>query len=174
MRKESYFLLGCATGAFLMWLFTRRKANDEEIYEDEDYIEEKIPVEEPVKAFENNNVTKDITSFSEVLKDNNYKAQSVDYRRHRVKDIPYVIPPAEFGELTGYEQVSLTFHSDDVLTDDLGELVDDDIGELIGEDFSTHFGEYEEDSVYIRNDSKRCDYEILRDLDPYYKYDKEE
>lgn len=27
-----------------------------------------------------------------------------------------------------------------------------------------HFGEYEEDAVFVRNDAKKCDYEILKDL----------
>lgn len=38
-----------------------------------------------------------------------------------------------------------------------------DIEDTVGEDFAEHFGEYEDDSVFIRNDRLRCDYEILRD-----------
>ena len=27
----------------------------------------------------------------------------------------------------------------------------------------SHFGEYEDDSVFVRNDDRKCDYEILMD-----------
>ena len=37
----------------------------------------------------------------------------------------------------------------------------------VGEDFSDHFGEYEEDSVFVKNDRLKCYYEILRDEDNY-------
>ena len=43
----------------------------------------------------------------------------------------------------------------------------EDIGELVCEDFAAHFGEYEEDSVFVRNDNLRMDIEILRDLRTY-------
>lgn len=33
-----------------------------------------------------------------------------------------------------------------------------------------HFGEYEKDSVFVRSDPKRCDYEILRDLRSYAEF----
>ena len=42
-----------------------------------------------------------------------------------------------------------------------------DIAETVGNDFQTHFGEYEDDSVFIRNPARKCDYEILLD---YRKY----
>ena len=34
----------------------------------------------------------------------------------------------------------------------------------VGEDFEEHFGDYEEDSVFVRNDELGLDYEILRDM----------
>lgn len=34
---------------------------------------------------------------------------------------------------------------------------------MVGLDYYTHFGEYEDDSVYIRNDAMKCDFEILAD-----------
>lgn len=38
---------------------------------------------------------------------------------------------------------------------------------LLGGDSLEHFGEYEDDSVYVRNDAKKCDYEILLDQRNY-------
>ena len=39
----------------------------------------------------------------------------------------------------------------------------DDIEETVGIDSLTHFGEYEDGSVFVRNDERKCDYEILLD-----------
>lgn len=77
-------------------------------------------------------------------------------------DEPYVISPNEFDEFDDYETVSLTYYADGVLADDEDEIVDD-VEEAIGLDSLEHFGEYEPDSVFIRNDRRKCDYEILLD-----------
>ena len=42
-----------------------------------------------------------------------------------------------------------------------------DVENTIGIDSLNHFGEYEEDSVFVRNDIKKCDYEILLDESNY-------
>jgi hypothetical protein len=83
---------------------------------------------------------------------------------------PYVISPDEFGTLEEYERISLKYYSDGILTDE-----DDDImknyDDTVGNHFDEHFGEYEDDSVFIRNDRLKCDFEILKNLRPYYKED---
>lgn len=38
---------------------------------------------------------------------------------------------------------------------------------LLGIDSLNHFGEYEDDSVFVRNDARKCDYEILLDQRTY-------
>lgn len=80
---------------------------------------------------------------------------------------PYVISPDEFDE-NGYQTVSLTYYADGVVEDDFYDVLDDDkIEEKIGRDSLNHFGEYEEDSVFVRNDELETDYEILRDSRNY-------
>lgn len=74
---------------------------------------------------------------------------------------PYVIPPEEFGEFEDYEKISLTYYADGVLADDGDEIVDD-VEDMVG-DALWHFGEYEDDSVFVRCDERKCDYEILLD-----------
>lgn len=74
---------------------------------------------------------------------------------------PYVISPDDFDEI-GYDVVSLTYYSDGVLANTDGDVVDD-VDELIGNDSLSHFGEYEEDSVFVRNDLLKTDFEILKD-----------
>ena len=78
------------------------------------------------------------------------------------EDKPYVISPNEFGELDGYETNSLTYFADGVLTDDTNTVIDN-VDEVVGTDSLTRFGEYEDDSVFVRNDRHECDYEILLD-----------
>ena len=82
---------------------------------------------------------------------------------------PYVIKPEEF-DIGDYEVITLRYYDDDVVTvDNTGKvLTEDEIEECVGLDSLTHFGEYEEDSVFVRNDDLRIDYEILRDEDDYY------
>jgi hypothetical protein len=81
-------------------------------------------------------------------------------------DGPYVIPPEEFGEIRHYGKISLTCYADGILADDGGELVDDVEG-TVGADSLMKFGEYEDDSVFVRNDRLKCDYEILLDQRKY-------
>lgn len=77
-------------------------------------------------------------------------------------DSPRVIPPVEFGNMDEYEQITLFYHSDNVLADDYGNPIEN-VMNLIGVDPAKHFGEYEPDSVYVRNDYLKTDFEILRD-----------
>lgn len=79
---------------------------------------------------------------------------------------PYVIKPEEFGEFGEYETISLTYYADQILADDGDELVED-VESTVGFDSLGHFGEYEDDSVFVRNDRLKCDYEILLDSRNY-------
>ena len=83
-------------------------------------------------------------------------------------ELPYVISPDEFGEIEEYTKVSLTHFADGVLADECGEVVDN-VEEIVG-DALEHIGEYEEDCVHVRNDARRCDYEILEDLREFAEF----
>lgn len=101
----------------------------------------------------------------DIINLNGYRGHSVEnYEIEEDYDMfePYVIPPEEYGEYMDYEQIELTYFADGVLTDDCDVRVSDIAG-TVGEFFADHFGEYEDDSVYIRNDERRCEYEILAD-----------
>ena len=75
---------------------------------------------------------------------------------------PYIIRPEEYGEIHAYETLSLNYYADGVLTDDLDNQIED-VESLVPADFADHFGEYEDYTVFVRNDERQCDYEILRD-----------
>ena len=79
---------------------------------------------------------------------------------------PKVISPYDFGELDGYHQIELTYYADGTLEDDEYNIVEDG-DELLGPDALNTFGEYEEDSVFVRNDRLRTDFQILRDYRTY-------
>lgn len=79
---------------------------------------------------------------------------------------PYVIAPEEFGENHDYQQISLTYYSDGVLTDEDNDPVEN-VEETVGRDSLNHFGEYEDDSVFVRNDVLKAEYEILLDQRKY-------
>lgn len=81
---------------------------------------------------------------------------------------PHVIAPDEYGEQDGYDEISLTYYTDGTLTDDADRPMDEvEIEQTIGRESLEHFGEYEDDSVFVRNDRLKADYEILLDQRAY-------
>ena len=80
------------------------------------------------------------------------------------KDRPYVISPDDFGERDDFDTVSLTYYADGVLAHDDDTVIEkEDIDEMVGVDSLTHFGEFEDDSVFVRNNEMGIDFEILLD-----------
>ena len=79
---------------------------------------------------------------------------------------PYVISPYDFGENDEYKQFELTYYADGVLEDEDYAIVTD-VDELIGTDSLYTFGEYEDDAVFVRNESLCADFQILKDYRTY-------
>jgi len=72
----------------------------------------------------------------------------------------FIIGPDEYGADETYEVISLIFYSKNkILTYDYGSVVNH-IDELFDEEFLNHFGEYEEDMLYIRDKIHKTDYDI--------------
>lgn len=89
---------------------------------------------------------------------------------------PYVITPEQFGDEPSYSAQPLDYFADGILADGWGVKLD--IEETIGEDALKHFGDYEDDVVYVRNERTEIDYEVTKDprrydeaqqLNPYYE-----
>lgn len=118
---------------------------------------EKPSVSEYAKRLSKEGYTNYSSSESKEDSDDSEDAKSLN---------PYVISPEQFGEKDDYDQISLTYYSDHVLADENDEIMDD-VEDSVGSDSLTHFGEYEDDSVYVRNDRLKVDYEILLDSRPY-------
>lgn len=78
-------------------------------------------------------------------------------------DEPYIISPNDFGELPDYECVNLIYYQEDgVIATESDEIIDSP-DDVIGLDSLKQFGDYTTDSIFVRNDKLKCDYEILRD-----------
>lgn len=75
----------------------------------------------------------------------------------------YIIAPFEFGS-KGYEERSFTyFAGDKKFVDDFNHVMTaQEVEGTFGANCVDHFGEYEEDVVYVRNDDRGFDYEIVR------------
>lgn len=84
------------------------------------------------------------------------------------EDVPVIeyVSPYEFGEKGGYDMLSYTYYEADGnvadSNDDLVRSPEDILG-----DFKSHFGEYEDDSVFVRNHELKADIEILKDVRTY-------
>ena len=166
MPKGVYFAIGAAVGAVGAWFYLKKKYEEkaeEEIesirelynrYQEKEKEQKKEP--EPEKKPEVEEVKMENVVFNDYVR-------MINGRGTEPLDHPYVISPDEFGLFYDYEQIELHYYKDDVLTDDEGEPVDDDIGAMVGVDFQSHFGEYEDDAIYIRNDERKVDYEIIKE-----------
>lgn len=150
------FMLGAACGAFAMWRILKDKYEQqarEEIEEVRSYYAKKAEHE------------KILVSEGYVTAES--AAEKEEGRAERMTESkPYVIRPDEFDELDDYDVESLTYWSDGILTDDNDDVIEN-VDEVVGLESLTHFGEFEDDSVFVRNDRLKCDYEILIDYRSY-------
>ena len=182
MNKSSnfmMFLIGAAIGSVATWQYTKKKYEkiaQEEIDSVKEVFSKRNNVEKTETDVQDNNTINECksvihkngyyTEYSEMSNKTEPNIKSKNLIVSTDKNKPYIISPEEFGELDGYTQISLTYYDDDILADDMDNQLDD-IEDTIGVDSLEHFGEYEDDSVFVRNDRLKCDYEILRDQRKY-------
>lgn len=175
------FIIGAASGATVAWYLLKDKYEtlaQEEIDSVKEVFarREQEMKDETVKrnvaeGIKDSDRTKpDLKEYAEQLKKNGYTRYSdLSADDGGVSDKqtkPYVIPPEQFGDNEEHEQISLTYYADGVLADENDEVIED-VGDAVGIDSLNHFGEYEDDSVFVRNDARKCDYEILLDQRTY-------
>lgn len=177
ISKGLVFLTGGIIGSITTWLVVKAKYEqtisdkNEEIEFLRDRYSSKKNGEEIAKEEhkEIDNVRE--TSVKEIrdkVQELGYINENIMKERNESKNMnkPYVIPPEETWE-QDYPTISLTFYEKDrVLTDEKDKIIKNS-SELVGDDFASHFGEYEDDCVYVRNDNLGVYYEILRDESAY-------
>lgn len=147
---------------------------DFEEFDDSDDEEEEPKSEQKIDR----NNKPDIVEYAKILSEvgyTNYAERQDKKEKKGVEPVederPYVISPDEFGEKDGYENVTLTYYADGVLTDYFDNVISN-VDEVVGFDSLNHFGEYEDDAVFVRNEKMETDYEILRDLRDFNESDK--
>lgn len=186
------FVLGAAAGSLVTWKLIEQKymdmADDEirsvkEMYARKRCVDtnksDDAPASNEVRSFnedELRRVVELVTPYMEAPTDDkpDYTAYS-QAKQPETKDAsktdipsekPYIISPNEFDEI-GYTISELTYYSGNgVLVDEDGEPIEDP-ERTVGTDFSNHFGEYEDDAVFVRNDRLMSDYQILLDRGAY-------
>ena len=176
LRNFFIFAVGAAIGSAATWYFVKTKyeriANEEIESVKEAFAPKKSESKEEPKSDSTHDMVTyekmlgnlNYTNYTEVTNDNDEKG--VEEMTEKKKG-PYVISPDEFGNIPEYDAVSLNYYSDGVLANDWDEIIED-VDDVVGEESLTHFGEYEADSVFVRNDDAATDYEILRDLRNYW------
>lgn len=171
-NKILIFLAGAAIGSIATWAITKTKFErilDEELNAMEEYYLRKLDEKEE-EPWEESPTDEDLSEYENIVKEEGYTNEEGG---HVMSNKPYVIPPEEYGEADGYDAVSLNYFADGVITDDWNEPLEDVAG-TVGLDIESHFGEYEDDCVFIRNDALKTDFEILRDLRKFSELDDEE
>ena len=187
VSKLFVFAVGAAIGSLSAWLYAKKKyekiANDEirsmreyfrrrekELLEDD---ETKEIEDEPDSSEEEN----DKSIYSSIIKESGYVRygksskqgdSEEEDKENNIDDEPYVIRPDLFDTLDDYESMTLTYYADGVLAD-MFDVPIDDPDTLVGTDFVDCFNadEVDGDVVYVRNERKKTDFEIIEDLRNY-------
>lgn len=163
------FTVGAAIGSAVTWKLVKKKYEriaQEEINSVKELYAKK---EEASKEAESEEVVVDEKTKEEyrgLVKDLGYSSDDTEVvKEDEDVERPYVISPHEYDEI-GYRTVSLEYFADGVLIDERGKIIRN-VEEVIGIEPEEHFGEYEDDSVFVRDDRKKIDYEILRNEGTY-------
>lgn len=179
------FCGGVFIGGFLTWDFFKTKYEkiaDEEIASVKETFEHREPrpdnnykVEEALKVNDEYiNVSPGVAErIIQIIDSNGYRNYSNTAietdKKGGTADMelkqPYVITPEQYEDNVDYTKVSLTWYNDEVLEDDWGNVLDPD--DVIGSDALKTFGQYEKDSVFVRDDDEQIDYEVLLDTRSY-------
>lgn len=184
MKNLLCFVTGAAIGSLVTWKLIEKKYKDLADEEIESVIETfknrktritkdnvKETVEKVINKYkEPKETVEDIVTAegysiedeeeTDEDDDSNY---TVDIDNDDTVITPYVIEPEQFGEYNEYGTKTLTYYADNVLTDEIDNpITSEEMITMIGPDALDHFGEYEDDSVYIRDEMNEMDYEILK------------
>lgn len=169
MNKVFIFVLGVSVGSLVTWKIVRdkyKKLADEEI---ESVIEtfnkryEKTPIKSENVDVNEENIEEEQKEYEQKIKEIGYVQPTDELETENEQEsyiAPYVISPEEYGEVEGFDTKSWTYWSDFILSDENDILIVNPEN-IIG-DALDHFGEYEDDSVYVRDEKNECDYEILK------------
>ena len=168
------FCGGLALGSFVTWKTLSdhyKKKVQNEVNSVKDYYRNKYDenvVSNSMDEKKNSNDMKDIIENEEYIDYTDFFNSGLKEEEEVVTtNVPYVISHEEFGEFEDYGKVDLIYYNDGVLVEDGTDEVIEDINEVIGLESLKHFGEHEEETVHVRNDELKTDYEVLLDARNY-------
>lgn len=177
LSKLLVFVTGAAIGSAVTWKIITDKYSqiiEEELEEFKNEILEELDEDDEEDAQEETeSVDDDKTAYNDIIEESGYRNYSnrtpakqvvPEEKKEGVEDMgePYIISPDDFDEHDDYEVESLTYYADGILADENDNEIEDVEG-MVGKGSLNHFGEYEDDSVFVRNDERKTDYEILLD-----------
>lgn len=189
MGKSLYYILsflaGAAIGGTLAYFITKEKweaRSQKDIEEYKEYVKSqgekkaKTKESEEPKPQETEhdilvNKTQSIIDYTKYYASNTKKEDEVPVKMEDLKPnrkINIITPEMFANEKPYYDKVTLYYYGvDDMLVDEERDPVD--ISESIGLSSLSHFGEYEKDVVYVRNDRLECDYEVIQYADESFR-----
>lgn len=171
VTKILIFAAGAVTGAFVAWKTLKTKYEElaeEEINSVKEVFEKNREREmgQPDEERTSPDISdKEVDKYHELLRENGY---TYDKKKPKKTSAHYnhIIPPNEFGEYSEYDEMSLIYYADQIVAEEDGSIVED-VEKVIGFESLTHFGEYAEDTVYVRNDRYKSYYEVYKDSRNY-------
>lgn len=163
------FTLGVAAGVVATWKFFKTKyetISREEIDSVKEVYSKKNSPNTDNNIILTREKVEEYKEYKEMVNDlcykNKEKGGSESMKNQKIE----VIPPDEYGIEDDYDLIELIYYADGVLVDD-GNYPIEDVDEIVGPEALDSFGEWEDDEVYVRNDERKCYYNILRDNSNY-------
>lgn len=164
MRDLIAFSLGVAVGSFVTWKLVEKKYKDiadEEIKSVTDHFKAKTEEDKTKVEYEDN-----VAIYSSSEESYVYPAPKEKREKKTSNKDAKVISPESYGE-DGYETKSYTYYANGILIDLETKKEVKNPEKILG-DALEHFGDYgEDDSVYVRDDKIKCDYEVLKSENNY-------
>lgn len=172
-----FFSAGMIAGGLVGYYICKKRYNIVKLEE----------VDQPVKKIDKEKLKED---YEEKVYEASYKKHNKDGdgewdEAEKVNPVepemvPYVISPDSYAnEHNEYAKIVLYYYEDNEVLEyeeynlDKGDDHFADIGSTIGYDAVNHFGEYETDAVFVRNERLGNDYEVLLIHSAYDEGDEE-
>ena len=180
------FILGAAAGSLVTYILLKDRCTIEVVEHkpsdsdpDDDFYEEAKQgvydyTKEVKRKAEEAQQKPDLVDYAKKLvREHKYdqalegSEESEEKEENAIMGGPYVIKPEEFGcAEEDYDLIELTYYADGILADGMDEMVED-VDFTVGLDSLVTFGQYEDDSVFVRNDRLKTDFEIIRSDEKY-------
>ena len=106
-----------------------------------------------------------LKKWSTYMKSSSRDSSSIEYQKRLGIFIDNCKKIHEWNSEDKY-RLELTYYADGILADDEGEVVSD-VAASVGWEFDEHFGEFEETTVYVKNDTMKAYYVVAMSEDEY-------